>query len=68
MNIRMEKEKDIWLYRTGVAMLGSTVVTSLVSTTPLSMLDQSTPDVIVASGSATSGGLAGLLTPSPLNK
>ena len=60
MNIRMEKEKDIRLYRR--------VVASAISASALPMLNQSTPEVIAASGSATSGGLAGLLAPSPLNR
>jgi hypothetical protein len=66
MNNRMEK--DIWLYRMVVAVLGVTVVASVVGAIALAMTGQSTPEVIVALGSAAIGGLAGLLAPSPLNR
>lgn len=66
MHNRMEK--DIWLYRMVVAVLGLTVVASVVGAIALAMSGQSTPEVIVALGSAAIGGLAGLLAPSPLNR
>jgi hypothetical protein len=66
MNKRMER--DIWLYRMVVAVLGLTVVASVVGAIALTMMGESTPEVIVALGSAAIGGLAGLLAPSPLNK
>jgi len=66
MNNRMEK--DIWLYRMVVAVLGVTVVASVVGAITLAMTGQSTPEVIVALGSGAIGGLAGLLAPSPLNR
>ena len=69
MKNHMEKiEKDVWLYRMVVAVLGLTVVSSVLGTIVLAMAGQSTPEVIVALGSAAIGGLAGLLTPSPLNR
>ena len=61
-------QKDVWLYRIIVAALGLTVVASVVGAIALAMTRQSTPDVLVALGSAAIGGLAGLLTPSPLNR
>ena len=64
MNNRMEN-KDIWLYRMVVAVLGLTVVASVVGAIALTLMGQSTPEVIVAVGSAAVGGLAGLLAPSP---
>ena len=66
MHNRMEK--DIWLYRMVVAVLGLTVVASVVGAIALAMSGQSTPEVIVALGSAAIGGLAGLLAPSPLSR
>ena len=66
MNNRIEK--DIWRYRMVMAVLGLTVVVSVVGAIALTMMDQSTPEVIVALGSAAIGGLAGLLAPSPLNR
>ena len=65
MNNRMEK--DIWLYCMVVAVLGLTVVASVVGAIALAMPDKSTPEVIVALGSAAIGGLAGLLALSALN-
>ena len=61
-------EKDIWLYRMVVAVLGLTVVASVVGAIALAKSGQSTPEVIVALGSAAVGGLAGLLAPSPLSR
>lgn len=66
MNTRMKK--DHWIYRAVVVVLGFTVVTSLVGTIVLVMTDHSTPEIIVALGSAAIGGLAGLLAPAPTNK
>lgn len=66
MNNKMEK--DIWLYRIVVVVLGLTVVASVVGAIALALIGQSTPEVIVALGSAAIGGLAGLLAPSPLNR
>jgi hypothetical protein len=59
---------DIWLYRIVVAVLGLTVVGSVVGAIVLTLSGESTPEVIVALGSAAIGGLAGLLAPSPLNR
>ena len=61
-------QKDKWIYRMVVAVLGFTVVSSLVGAIVLTMAGQSTPEVIVALGSASIGGLAGLLAPSPENR
>jgi hypothetical protein len=66
MNTGMKR--DHWIYRAVVVVLGFTVVTSLVGTIVLVMTDHSTPEIIVALGSAAIGGLAGLLAPAPTNK
>ncbi|HSJ86219.1 MAG TPA: hypothetical protein VK909_03345 [Anaerolineales bacterium] len=66
MNTRMKR--DHWIYRAVVVVLGFTVVTSLVGTIVLVMTDHSTPEIIVALGSAAIGGLAGLLAPAPSNR
>ena len=60
------QEKDIWLYRIVVAMLGLTLVVSVVGAFALALSGQSTPQVVVAS--AVIGGLAGLLASSSLNR
>lgn len=59
---------DIWLYRIVVVVLGLTVVGSIVGAILLALSGLSTPEVLVALGSAAIGGLAGLLAPSPLNR
>jgi hypothetical protein len=59
---------DIWLYRIVVMVLGLTVMACLIGAIVLTMNDQSTPEVVVALGSAAIGGLAGLLAPSPLKR
>jgi hypothetical protein len=61
-------QNDIWLYRIVVAVLGLTVVASIIGAIVLAMSGYSTPEVLVALGSAAIGGLAGLLAPSPLNR
>jgi hypothetical protein len=59
---------DVWLYRIVVAVLGLTVVGSIVGAILLALSGQSTPEVLVALGSAAIGGLGGLLAPSPFNR
>jgi hypothetical protein len=61
-------QKDKWIYRMVVGVLGLTVISSLVGAIVLTIVGQSTPEVIVALGSASIGGLAGLLAPSPVNR
>ncbi len=52
-------QPDVWRYRMVVAVLGLTVVPSVAGTLLQAMADLSTPEVIVALGSAAIGGLAG---------
>jgi len=59
---------DPWVYRIVVSILGLVVLASLVGTIMLTIQDRSTPELLIALGSAAMGGLAGLLAPSPLNK
>jgi hypothetical protein len=66
MNNRIHN--DVFLYRMVVAVLGVTVVASVIGAILLAMTGQSTPEVLIALGSAAIGGLAGLLAPSPLNR
>lgn len=78
MEIKSNKQKgpdmnnhwhtDIWLYRIVVMVLGLTVMACLIGAIVLTMNDQSTPEVVVALGSAAIGGLAGLLAPSPIKR
>lgn len=66
--MKNQLQNDIWLYRLVVAVLGLTVVVSITGAIVLALSGQSTPEVLVALGSAAIGGLAGLLAPSPLNR
>ena len=66
--MKNQLQNDIWLYRLVVAVLGLTVVGSITGAIVLALSGQSTPEVLVALGSAAIGGLAGLLAPSPLNR
>ena len=61
-------QKDVWLYRMIIAALGLTVVASVVGAITLAMTGQSTPELLVALGSAAIGGLAGFLVPTHLNR
>jgi hypothetical protein len=61
---------DIWLYSIVVAVLGLTVMASMVRAIVLTLSREFTPEVCVAValGSAAIGGLAGLLALSPMNR
>lgn len=59
---------DFWLYRIVVMVLVLTVLACLIGAIILTMNNQSTPEVVVALGSAAIGGLAGLLAPSPIKR
>ena len=61
-------QRDIWLYRIIVIALGVTLVGSVGGAIALALAGQSTPEVLVALGSAAIGGLAGFLVPSHLNR
>jgi hypothetical protein len=64
----MKTQKDVWLYRLIVGALGLTLVASVIGAITLAMSGQSTPEILVALGSAAIGGLAGFLVPSHLNR
>jgi hypothetical protein len=66
-DMRNQLQNDSWLYCL-VAVLGLTVVGSITGAIVLALGGQSTPEVLVALGSAAIGGLAGPLAPSPLNR
>ena len=59
---------DPWVYRLVVLVLGLVALASLVGTILLTIQDRSTPELLIALGSAAMGGLAGLLAPSPINQ
>ena len=62
------QEKDVWLYRMVVVILGLSVLGSLIGAILLAIKNRNPPELLVALGSAAIGGLAGLLAPSPLNR
>ena len=66
--VGMKTQKDIWIYRLVVIVLGLTVIASVIDTIALTLTGLSTPELLVALGSAAIGGLAGLLAPSPTNR
>ena len=59
---------DPCVYRIVVLVLGLVVLASLLGTIILTIQDHSTPELLIALGSAAMGGPAGLLAPSPMNK
>ena len=61
-------EGDVWIYRMVVAVLGVAVIASVIGAIMLALAGQSTPEVLVALGSAAVGAMAGLLAPSPLHR
>ncbi|HEU0293449.1 MAG TPA: hypothetical protein VFR47_11975 [Anaerolineales bacterium] len=66
--MKQQIQKDVWVYRIVVLALGLSVLASLIGAIVLAGQDRSTPELLIALGSAAVGGLAGLLAPSPLNK
>lgn len=60
---------DVWIYRTVVVVLGTTVLATIIGGLALAFKGDLTnyklPSEIVAIGSAAVGALAGLLAPSP---
>jgi len=63
-----KSERDVWIFRLVVVSLGLYMLASLVGAIVLAAKGTDTPEILVALGSAAVGGLAGLLTPSPLNR
>ena len=61
-------QKDIWLYRIVVVVLGLTVVVIILGAIGLAMTGKTIPEVLVALGSAAIGGSAGFLVPSHLHR
>jgi hypothetical protein len=59
---------DVWIYRIVVSALGSVVLASVIGGIILAMASKTTPQVLVALGSAAVGALAGLLAPSPASR
>jgi hypothetical protein len=66
--MKNRNQKDIWIYRMIIAALGLTLVASVVGAITLAMTGQSTPELLIALGSAAIGGLAGFLLPTHLNR
>jgi hypothetical protein len=66
--MKNRNQKDIWIYRMIIAALGLTLVASVVGAITLAMTGQSTPELLIALGSAAIGGLAGFLVPTHLNR
>lgn len=58
-------ETDPWIYRIIVLALALTMLSVVVASFALVVLDKAIPDVLVALGTAAVGAVAGLLAPSP---
>ena len=61
-------KNDHWIYFAVAVVLGIAILISLIGTHVLVMVDNSTPEIIVALESAAIGGLARLLAPLPTNR
>ena len=66
MNRNTNLRNDVWIYRITTVVLGMVVLASLIGAIVLALEERTTPEMIVALGSAAIGSLAGLLVPSPL--
>ena|SRR5271157_2254073 len=56
---------DVVIYRIVVGSLGAAVVLAVIGAIVLAALNKTSPEILVALGSAAVGALAGLLAPSP---
>lgn len=61
-------QTDVWVYRMVVFSLGLTVLLALIGGVTLAIMGKTTPEVLIALGSAAIGALAGLLVPTPPTK
>ena len=59
---------DPWLYRMAVVVLGALALIAALGSVVLVNADKTTPEVLVALGSAAVGALVGLFAPSPTQK
>jgi hypothetical protein len=59
---------DPWLYRIAIIVLGSLAIMAAVGSLILTVNGRTTPEVLVALGSAAVGALVGLFAPSPTGK
>jgi hypothetical protein len=59
---------DILLYRVAVIVLGSLALIAAIGSVILVIVGKTTPEVLVALGSAAVGALVGLFAPSPTGK
>lgn len=59
---------DVWVYRTVVLSLGLAVIITLIGAIGITLVGETTPDILIALGSAAVGALAGLLAPTPSEK
>jgi len=57
---------DVWLYRIAVSVLGLLTLIAALGSIILVAAGRTTPEVLVALGSAAIGGLVGLFVPSPV--
>ena len=57
--------RDKWLYRIAIIVLGSLAILAAVGSIILVLGGKTTPEVLVALGSAAVGALVGLFAPSP---
>ena len=58
-------QMDKWIYRIVVSSMSLTIILSLVGAVWLKANDKDIPDIMIALGTGSLGGIAGLLAPSP---
>jgi hypothetical protein len=56
---------DKWIYRTAIAVLGLVAIIATSGSIILVLQEKTTPEILVALGSAAVGGLVGLFAPPP---
>ena len=61
------KETDPWIYRIVVGALSLTILSCIAGAVYLQANNKQMPEILIALGTGSLGGLAGLLAPSPNN-
>ncbi|BAZ65384.1 hypothetical protein NIES4106_01220 [Fischerella sp. NIES-4106] len=67
-NIGTPLQTDCWIYRIVVSALALTLISSIGGAVWLKSQDKDIPEILIALGTGSLGGLAGFLAPTPAKK
>lgn len=67
-SVSSDPKNDPWIYRIVVSALSLTILSCIAGAVYLEANSKKLPEILIALGTGSLGGLAGLLAPSPSNK